>query len=65
MTIVNDAYSVVSKWSSIPIDGARVLIYDHNMLIIQATTIEQSGNYPNFKGFNLADPLAAWETQKL
>ena len=37
MMIVNDAFSVVSKWSSKLIDDARVVIYDRNMFIIQAT----------------------------
>jgi hypothetical protein len=37
MKIVNDDSSVVSKWSSEQIDVARVVIYDRNMFIIQAT----------------------------
>ena len=36
MTIVNDDSSIVSKWSSKLIDDARVVIYDRDMVIIQA-----------------------------
>ncbi len=35
--IVNDDSSIVSKWSFKLIDGARVMIYDCNMFIIQTT----------------------------
>ncbi len=35
MTIVNDNFSVVIKWSSI--DVARGVIYDRHMFIVQAT----------------------------
>ncbi len=38
-TIVNDASSFVSKWSSKCINNAIVAIYDCNMLIIQATDL--------------------------
>ncbi len=37
MTIVNEDSSVISKWSSKLIDDARVVIYNRNMFIIQAT----------------------------
>ncbi len=37
--IVNDASSVVSKWSSKPTENAIVAIYDCKMLIIQATDL--------------------------
>ncbi len=37
ITIVNVDSSVISNWCSKLIDDARVVIYDHNMFIIQAT----------------------------
>ncbi len=37
MTVINDDSRVVSKGSSELIDDARVIIYNHNMFIIQAT----------------------------
>jgi hypothetical protein len=37
MMIVNDNFSVISKWSSTLIDNARAEIYYRNMFIIQAT----------------------------
>jgi hypothetical protein len=37
ITILDDNCSVISKWHSSVIDDARVVIYDHNMFIIQAT----------------------------
>jgi hypothetical protein len=37
MTIVNDDSSGVRKWSSKLIDDTRVVSYDRNMFIIQAT----------------------------
>ncbi len=36
ITIVNDDFCVVSKWLEWLIDDARVIIYDHNMFIMQA-----------------------------
>jgi hypothetical protein len=39
--IVNDDFSVLNKWQVSLIDKARVIIYDNNMFIIQAT-----GAYP-------------------
>ena len=36
MMILNDDSSFVSKWSSKLIVAARVVIYNHNMFIIQA-----------------------------
>ncbi len=35
--IVNDDSSVVSKWQVPLFDDARVVIYDRNMFIIEAT----------------------------
>ncbi len=35
--IVNDDSSIISKWSFKLIDGARVIIYDRNMFVIQTT----------------------------
>ncbi len=40
--IVNDDSSVISKWSFKFIDDARVILYNRNMFIIQATG---SGNW--------------------
>jgi hypothetical protein len=37
ITIVNYDYSIISKWSSKHIDDVRVVIYDRNMFLIQAT----------------------------
>jgi hypothetical protein len=37
VTIVNNDSSIVSKWSFKLMDDARVVIYNHNMFIIQAT----------------------------
>ncbi len=37
MTIVNDDSRVVNKLGASHTDDARVVIYDHNMLIVQAT----------------------------
>jgi len=40
ITIVNDDYSVISKWHlPPPIDDAKVVIYNRNMFIIQATDL--------------------------
>ncbi len=47
ITIVNDGSSIVSKWSSNGAsltDNARVIIYDHNMFIIQATSALKAKN---------------------
>jgi hypothetical protein len=38
--IVNDDSSIISKWSSKLIDDAGVIIYAHNMFIIQATVTD-------------------------
>ncbi len=46
MTILNDASSVVSKWSSKVIDDARVIIYDGNLFIIKATGWQYSVSSP-------------------
>ncbi len=35
--IVNDNSSVTNKWSFKLIDNARVIIYDHNRFLIEAT----------------------------
>ncbi len=37
MTIVNDDSRVVNKLEALLTDDARVVIYDHNMFIVQAT----------------------------
>ncbi len=37
MMITNEDSSGVSKWGSKLIDDIRVVIYDHNIFIIQAT----------------------------
>ncbi len=37
MMVVNDDTSAVSKWSSKFIDNTRVVSYDHNVFVIQAT----------------------------
>jgi hypothetical protein len=37
MMVVNDDSSIVSKRSSKLFDDARVVIYDHQMFIVQAT----------------------------
>jgi len=37
--IVNDNSGVISKWSFKLIDDTRVIIYDRNMFIIQATGV--------------------------
>ncbi len=37
VTIINDDSSVINKWSFKLIDDARVVIYDRNKFIIQAT----------------------------
>jgi hypothetical protein len=39
MMIVSDNSRIVSKWSFKLIDDARVIIYEHNMFIIQATDV--------------------------
>jgi hypothetical protein len=39
VTIVIDDSSIVSKWSFKLIDAPRVIIYDRNMFIIQATGV--------------------------
>ncbi len=39
MIVVNDDSSIINKWSFKLIDDARVVIYDRNMFIIQATAI--------------------------
>jgi hypothetical protein len=45
MMIVNDDFSFVIKWSCKLIDDARVVIYDRNMFIIQATVANVIKNY--------------------
>ncbi len=49
VTIVNDDSSITNKWSSKLIDNARVIFYDRNRFIIQATELhlQASYNYPN------------------
>jgi hypothetical protein len=37
MLIINDDSSILGKWRSKLTDDTRVVIYDHNMFIIQAT----------------------------
>jgi len=37
MMILNDDSRVVNKLETLLADGARVVIYDHHMLIVQAT----------------------------
>ncbi len=39
ITIVNDDYIVISKWSFKLTDDARVIIYNRNRFIIQATGV--------------------------
>jgi hypothetical protein len=39
--IVNDDSSIVSNWSFKLIDNARVIIYDRNMFVIQATGLQK------------------------
>ncbi len=43
MTIVNDDFSSVSKWSSKLIEDARVIIYDRNVFILKATELTHKG----------------------
>ncbi len=42
MTIVNDDSSVVRKWSHTLINDARIVIYDRNVFIIQATGLTRN-----------------------
>jgi hypothetical protein len=37
MTILNDDFSIIGKWSSKLIDNARVAIYDPDLFIMQPT----------------------------
>ncbi len=39
MTIVNDNSSIVNKLEASLTDNARVVIYDHDMFIVQATDL--------------------------
>jgi hypothetical protein len=39
VTIVNDDSSIISKWSFKLIDDPRVVIYDRNKFIMQATDV--------------------------
>ncbi len=39
MTIVNDDSRVINKLEASLTDGARVIIYDHHMFIVQATAL--------------------------
>ncbi len=41
MTIVNDDSGVINKFEASLTDDARVIIYDHYMLIVQATHCDQ------------------------
>jgi hypothetical protein len=40
MTIVNDESRVISKLETSHTDNARVIIYDHHMLIVQGTGVK-------------------------
>jgi hypothetical protein len=40
MTIINDDSSVVNKLKASLTDDARVIIYDHHMLIVQGTGVK-------------------------
>ncbi len=50
ITIVNDVYSIVSKFGALLIDAARFVIYDRHMFIVQATDnripITEEQKYP-------------------
>jgi hypothetical protein len=39
MTIINDDSRVINKFEASPTDDARVGIYDHHMLIVQAAIV--------------------------
>jgi hypothetical protein len=39
MMIINDDSSVINKLGASLTDDARVVIYDHHMFIVQATTV--------------------------
>jgi hypothetical protein len=55
MTIVNDNSRVVNKLVASLIDDARVVIYDRQMFIVQATAQDKSNLYLIFtfyKSFN-------------
>ncbi len=41
ITIVNDDSTVINKLETSLTDGARVIIYDHHMFIVQATSADQ------------------------
>jgi hypothetical protein len=41
MTIVNDDSRVVNKLEASLTDDARVVIYDHHMVIVQATDVSK------------------------
>jgi hypothetical protein len=55
MRIINEASSLVSKWSSKLIDDARVEIYDHYMFIILVT-----GAVCNIIDWHLYKSLFVW-----
>ncbi len=42
ITIINDDSRVISKWQVSLIDDARVIIYDHEMFITEATGFKNS-----------------------
>jgi hypothetical protein len=48
MTIVNDTSSAVNKLEALLTDGARVIIYDRHVFIVQAT--DQDLQKRSFKG---------------
>ncbi len=39
ITIVNEDSSTINKLETLPIDDARVVIYDHQMFIVPATEL--------------------------
>jgi len=41
MTIINDDSSIFNKLGASLTDDARVIIYDHNMFIVQASTMRE------------------------
>ncbi len=51
VTIVNDDSSVISKWSFKLIDDTRLIIYDHNMFLIQAP-----------EGWGFVRPSGLWKS---